>query len=83
MPYQPIEHSGVIGNMRTAALVGQDGSLDRLCLPRFDAPGVFGAPRRLEGRALPHRCPGTDEAENRLRETVAFEQKWGSQCLPR
>ncbi len=43
MTFQPIENYGVIGNMRSIALVGMDGSIDFLCYPGFDSPTVFAA----------------------------------------
>jgi GH15 family glucan-1,4-alpha-glucosidase len=41
--YLPIARHGLIGDLRTAALVGTDGTVGWFCAPRFDSPSVFGA----------------------------------------
>ena len=41
--YKPIEAYGIIGDHRTAVLVGADGSIDWACLPDYNSAALFGA----------------------------------------
>ena len=43
MAYQPIDNYGLIGDLHTVALVGVNGSIDWLSMPRFNSPSVFAA----------------------------------------
>jgi len=49
--YLPIDDYGIIGNMRSAALVGLNGSIDWFCFPHFDSPSIF-------AKILDHRKGG-------------------------
>jgi GH15 family glucan-1,4-alpha-glucosidase len=39
--YLPIEEHAIVGDLRTVALVGTDGTIDWYCPARFDAPSLF------------------------------------------
>lgn len=75
----PIGDYGLIGDTRTAALVAADGSIDWMCLPRFDSPPVFG--RLVGGSEAGHFHIGPEEPANpagrRYRgDTATLETTW-------
>jgi len=39
--YLPVSEHGLIGNLRSVALVGTNGTIDWMCCPSFDSPSVF------------------------------------------
>ncbi|MFC6285750.1 glycoside hydrolase family 15 protein [Nocardioides sp. GCM10027113] len=53
----PIEDYALVGDRHTAALVGLDGSVDWLCLPRFDSPACFAALLGDEDHGRWQLCP--------------------------
>jgi GH15 family glucan-1,4-alpha-glucosidase len=59
---RPIEDYAMIGDRHTAALVASNGSIDWLCLPRFDSPACFAALLGDEENGHWQFCP-VDEYE--------------------
>ena len=71
-----IEDYAVIGDTQTAALVGLNGSIDWLCVPRFDSGAVFAAllGDRNNGRWLLAPAGGVQRVERRyIENTLVLE----------
>ena len=77
-PLPPIADYGLIGDGRTAALCSSSGSIDWMCLPRFDSQPIFG---RLIGGDRAGRfslaVEGARDVTRRYREgSAVLETTW-------
>ncbi|GIE36707.1 glucoamylase [Actinoplanes italicus] len=74
-----IEDYAVIGDLQTAALVGRDGSIDWLCLPRFDSPACFAALLHDDSAGHWRMAPVAGGPATRRRyqdDTLILETEW-------
>lgn len=74
-----IEDHALIGDLHTAALVSTDGSVDWLCLPRFDSPACFAALLDTESAGRWRIAPAGAGRSTRRRYrdgTLILETEW-------
>jgi GH15 family glucan-1,4-alpha-glucosidase len=76
--YPPIGYYSLLGDLRSAALLSKEGSIDWMCLPRFDSPWIFG--RLLDwdrGGYFEVRPDGPAECDRTYRTiSNAMETRW-------
>ncbi|MBI2527385.1 MAG: glycoside hydrolase family 15 protein [Candidatus Rokubacteria bacterium] len=73
--YPPLADYAIIGDCRSAALISRNGSVDWLCLPRFDGPSLFGAllDRRRGGSFAVHPAASFTTRRRYLERTNVLE----------
>lgn len=80
-PPSRIEDYAVVADLQTAALVARDGSIDWLCLPRFDSSAAFaallGGPKAGRWRVAP-LSGGECTRRAYRRDTMVLESTWES-----
>ena len=74
-----IEDYALLGDLQTAALVSTTGSIDWLCLPKFDSPACFAAlldtPEAGHWKLAP-AAGGTCTSRHYVEDTVVLETEW-------
>jgi len=73
-----IEDYAIVGDMQSAALISRDGSVDWLCLPRFDSAACFAALLGTEEHGSWRIAPAGDGTPSRryAGETLILETDW-------
>ena len=79
-PYdRPLDDLALIGDLHTAALVSTTGSIDWLCVPRFDSPACFAALLHDESAGHWRLAPDADDAKVErayLDDTLILRTRW-------
>ncbi|SHM49984.1 Glucoamylase (glucan-1,4-alpha-glucosidase), GH15 family [Pseudomonas asturiensis] len=78
----PIENHGIIGDMRSAALIADTGSIDFCCWPDFDSPSIFTALLDTNDAGIFQLAPDLPDARRLqiyLPDTNVLQTRWISE----